>query len=371
MRDAATILFGVSGNALYSPTAATGIPCVGDSETAISWICILADEMIHALNGRERSHALIRRRTDANRRLKAAILRRDDDFQEAMMGVAISGLVQYAFGDEYSQSLHATIANMLIHEKANMEEALRCAPNLEPFYFAAQFAFGRTRIGSIMEFEEIRSSWINDIKGIFWGNSSIYPINASPEHAPGEHTVGSSISTEYIASRAAIIEIVKLSMAMLYKPSSFAKAMQFALMNELSWTILLFKDRIDLAVRFFRRLKFICQHSILESNTTAQQHELRSAAVATMLSRARRDILGEFCPYGLSASDAEITQRHITALKMFYHLRSDGQNLLLAKLLCWLEYDDVDPHSIVSIEDIIALEVQVTESWHRLNRLNT
>lgn len=354
MKDLAAILFGVSDTAIYSPTGATGVSFLGDSKVAISWMCILAEGMMNTLRGVDAGQALIQQKAQGYQQLKQAIVRRGDDFQEAMMGVAIVGLFQYGFGDTYSQDLHTTMADRLIRGKPTMEDALRSAPRLEPFYFAAQFAFGRTRIDSLHEFETIRQEWLMTMEAVF-GDFIL------------SHDSGIVDVLEYRNAKDEILQITHLALVSMHRPSCFAQAMRLAMLNELAWTVLDFQKNVHLITRFFRRLSFICQHSMIGSDGCAQ-NELKAAAVGSMVSRARRDVILEVNPESVLPSDARVTSKHITAMKMFNYLGQESQDMILSSLLQWLELNDVACTRTIGAEVYSNLECRATESWRRYNQ---
>ncbi|KPI37244.1 uncharacterized protein AB675_1519 [Cyphellophora attinorum] len=359
MKDTATILFGVSNTPLYSPCAATGMAFVGDSKVAIGWMCILAEEMISALRGQNSSHSLAQQKARGYRNLKQAILNRRDNFQDAIMGVAIAGLFQYGFGDAYSQSLHTTMADRLIRERDSIADAIQSAPHLEPFYLAAQFAFGRTRIDSAHKLAWTRQQWISDIKAVF--AASILG-----------NTLESLEATCYAHTKQRLMDTVRHALAGHHKPSSFAKAMQLTLLNEISWTVLRFKNNLAVITKYFRRFHFICQHSILDADSSGgQTHELKAAAVASMGSRARRDVVEEVMPGKLLESDADVLEKHIVALQMFYYLGEESQDWLLSSLLQWLEMNDTACVKKISDKELELLEQTVMDNWSVYDRART
>jgi hypothetical protein len=345
------MLFGVSNTPLYSPCAATGMAFVGDSKVAIGWMCILAEEIMSALRGQNDSHFLAVQKARGYRNLKQAILNRRDNFQDAIMGVAIAGLFQYGFGDSYSQSLHTTMADRLVRERVSITDAIQSAPHLEPFYIAAQFAFGRTRFDTVHKLASIRQQWISSIKTVF--DASI--LGKRPD---------SLEATRYTHAKQRLIETVRHALIAPHKPSPFAKAMQLTLLNEISWTVLGFKNNLEVITKYFKRFYFICQHSMLDAESSGgQTHELKAAAVASMGSRARRDVVEEIMPDKLLESDADVLEKHIAALQMFYYMGQESQDWLLSSLLQWLEMNDTACVKEISNEELDLLEQTVTESW--------
>ncbi len=175
------------------------------------------------------------------------------------------------------------------------------------------------------------------------------------------------IAAEYTRRETEVIKLAIESTRTDGSVSSFARGMQLTLLNELARTIIQFGSRPRLAIKAFRRMQFICLHSMIGGNSGLPICELRSAALGTMLSRARRDALTEHCPHELAQSDAEVTEMHINALKMFYYLRSEGQDLVLARLSQWLTRDEAaELVELYNEEEIAELSAQITETWYQV-----
>jgi len=327
IRDFAPTMFGTSETAFYSPSQAVGLPAVGHSKVGTQWICILADEIIHAMSGRERSQELSRQRSNGYVNLKTALRRREDKFEEALLGIVIAGLVEYSFGDTRAQSLHTIAADMLIHSRGGMENTIKAAPNLEPFYIHAQYAFGRCRIPSLDNFENITTEWLEELERILETNRSTWRKCGG---TPDRHAACQCVILEQATVQRAMESLA------VKDPSAFAVGMQLTLLVEITSALMEFAGRCSLAVKYFRRIAFICRHSMIDSGGKAETCELRAGTLASICSRARRDVIGQDIPDELLDSDTRIVKRHIVALKPFGYLTSKSQNLVLDRMISWL-----------------------------------
>lgn len=281
------------------------------------------------MSGRERSRELSLQRSNGYVSLKTALRRRQDKFEEALLAIVIAGLVEYSFGDARAQSLHTIAADMLIHSRGGMENTIKAAPNLEPFYIHAQYAFGRCRIPSLASLEKITTEWLEELQSILEIDRSVWRKCAS---TPGGH----------VACQCAILEMATVQTAMeslaVKDPSSFAVGMQLTLLVEITSALMEFAGRCSLAIKYFRRIEFICRHSMIDGRGNTEACELRAGTLASICSRARRDVIDQEIPHELFDIDTRIVKRHILALKPFGYLTNKGQNLVLDRMISWLRH---------------------------------
>lgn len=321
-------MFGTSETALYSPSRAVGLPSIRHSKIATQWICILADEILHAISGRERSRELLRQRSNGYAGLKSALRRRDDNFEEALLGIVIAGLVEYSFGDARSQSLHTIAADMLIYSQGGIENAIRAAPNLEPFYIHAQYAFGRCRIPSSTSLDTTLEQWIEELRGI------ITTDRASWRKCDNMRT--HITACQCVSLEQEVLRMVRQSLETDKKSSFFAVGMQLTLLIEVISALAEFSNQCELATKYFRRIIFICYHSMVTTRSLGETCELQAGTFASICSRARRDIIRQEHLEGLLASDTRLAKRHIIILKPFGYLHSTSQLSIIDCLDSWL-----------------------------------
>lgn len=361
IRDLAPSMFGVTANAFYSPSQATGLPAVSHSKVAIQWICILADEIIHAMGGRERTNKLYRQRAQGYQSLKIALRRRNECFEEALLGIVIAGLVEYSFGDARAQSLHTIAADMLIHSKGSIEAAFAACTHLEPFYIAAQYAFGRCRIPSLENLGRITAAWIQDVQGVLMTTKPADRQDCEVQLPDRQ----SHIFHEYTTLERELVHGVFESLKV-EDPSSFAVGMQVMLVNEAVSALLEFGCLYSLAIRFFKRIKFIVQHSMLGEHDNIESVELRAGTLASIFSRARNDVLRDYQPEELPLSNARIVKMHINSLKSFGYLKPEGQELVISRLKRWLVKSDGGISATLTAEEISDLLSQAQDTWKQL-----
>ncbi|KEF58100.1 uncharacterized protein A1O9_06023 [Exophiala aquamarina CBS 119918] len=354
-------IFGVSESPRYSPTAATGITTAIYSEVGRAWICILVDETLNVLKGGADNKALSRQRARGYHELSKALRSGDDHFQEALMGLTICGLSEFRFGTSHSRDMHVTAVDMFIRSKGGIKEALAAAPNVEPFYVSGQFGFGRCYFPSAEQLQSTIQRWKSDITSIL---SRPRPsCIATPTSSP----VAPFIRRDYRTREARIIRLAIESTDTISPPTMFAASMQLSLFLELSWLILQFGSRFDMAINLFKRIEYLVKGSFDGGVPGNKAFELRAAAFATMVSRARRDVLGNYFPTQVAESDACITGIHTDAMKMFQYLEPEGRQFIINKLANWLsrkEFSTYQPEALES--ELAVLEDQITETWARL-----
>lgn len=319
------------------------------------------DETLNILRGgtgqdRELSVQRARGFHDLNKALRSG----DEHFQEALMALTICGLSEFRFGTTHSRNMHTTAVDMLIRSKGGLRATIEAAPNVEPFYIGGQFGFGRCHIPSIERLESTIECWKTDILAIL---SSPRPIlEGRLTSIPGM----TAIRRDYRTRESRIVKLAIDSIDTIAPPTTFAAAMQLSLFTELAWTILQFGARFDLAISFFKRIEYLVKGSFDGAMLTNRAVELRAAAIATMVSRARRDILGSHAPNQLADSDVSITGIHINALKMFLYLEPEGRHLIMDKFATWLKQKEFSSQQPLILDtELAALEAQITETWIR------
>lgn len=326
-----------------------------------AWICILVDETLNVLRGGTDNKALSRQRARGYHDLSKALRSGDDHFQEALMGFTICGLTEFRFGTPHSRDMHATAVDMFIRSKGGIKETLAAAPNVEPFYVSGQFGFGRCYFPSPETLQSTIQRWKSDIMSILsTPRPSCVATLTSPSITP-------LMRRDYRNREARVIKLAIESTDTISPPTLFAASMQLSLLLELSWLILQFGARFDLAINLFKRIEYLVRGSFDGGGSGNKAFELRAAALATMVSRARRDVLGNYFPTQLAESDACITGIHIDALKMFQYLEPEGRQFIISKLANWLsrkEFSTYQPEALES--ELAVLEDQITETWVRM-----
>ena len=352
-------IFGVSDTPRYSPTAATGISTAIHSAVGRTWICILVDETLNILRGGgERTQELSLQRARGYQDLNQALRSRHEHYQEALMALTICGLTEFRFGTDRSRDMHTTATDMFLRSKGSLKEALAAAPNIEPFYISGQFGFGRCYFPTTERFESTRERWKFEMLSIL----ACARPSSEPARVQGPKSEG--LRKDYRSREARIIKVAVEATMTIAPPTMFAAGMQLNLLVELAWTILQFASRHDLAIIFLKRVEYLAKGSFVDGRSGDKSFELRGAALAAMVSRARRDVLGIYYPTELADSDASITNIHINSLKMFHYLEPEGRYLLINQFSNWLQQKEftTDQPSIAANE-LAILDAQLTETW--------
>lgn len=326
-----------------------------------AWICILVDETLNVLRGgTDQDRALSRQRARGYRDLNKALRSGDDHFQEALMALTICGLTEFRFGTSHSRDMHATAVDMFIRSKGGLRETLVAAPNVEPFYISGQFGFGRCHFPSSARLQTTIQSWKSEVMSIL---SSPRPIDATPTLFP----VAPSVRRDYRVHESRVVKLAIESIDTISPPTIFAAAMQLSLFVELAWTILQLGTRYDIAINLFKRIEYLVKGSFDGGGSGNKAFELRAAALGTMVSRARRDVLGSYFPSQLTDSDECITGIHMNALKMFQYLEPEGRNFIINKFASWLSRKEFSSNQSQMLENEMAeLEVQINETWAKV-----
>lgn len=319
------------------------------------------DETLNVLRGgTEQNRELSQQRARGFHDLNKALRSGDEHFQEALMALTICGLTEFRFGTAHSRNMHTTAVDMFIRSKGGLRETLAAAPNIEPFYVSGQFGFGRCYFPTIERLESTIECWKADILDIL---SSPRPIwDGRLTSIPGT----TATRREYRARESRIVKLALESTDTIGPPTIFAAGMQLSLFIELAWTILQFGARFDLAISFFKRIEYLIKGSFDGGVPANKAVELRAAAIATMVSRARRDILGNYTPNQLADSDVAMTGIHINVLKMFLYLEPEGRQLMINKFAVWLQRKESPNQQPLILESEIAtLQAQIIETWVR------
>jgi hypothetical protein len=232
---------------------------------------------------------------------------------------------------------------------------------VEPFYISGQFGFGRCHFPSSARLQSTIQSWKSEVMSIL---STPRPIcDAAPTLFP----IAPAVRRDYRLHESRVVKLAIESTDTISPPTIFAAAMQLGLFIELAWTILQFGTRYDLAINLFKRIEYLVKGSFDGGGSGNKAFELRAAALATMVSRARRDVLGSYFPSQLADSDECVTGIHVNALKMFQYLEPEGRIFIINKFANWLSRKDFSNHQPRNLETEMAmLEAQITESWVRI-----
>ncbi|KIV98275.1 hypothetical protein PV10_01942 [Exophiala mesophila] len=350
-------LFGVKDTPRYSPTAATGIPTSIYSDVGREWICILVDHTLNAFRDGAQSKELVRQRARGYQHLNEAIRRRNENFQGALMALTICGLTEYRFGTTHSRNMHATAVERFLKSQPSLREVLAAAPNVEPIYISGQFGFGRCYFQNFEKLEKVKMQWKADLLSIL---NSPWPTL----HYQASSSSTDIVYRQYLTKALRLGRIVVASTKTISPPTVFAASMQLNLLTETAWTLRQFGDLWHAALKFINRVEFISEGSLIGGVFGDKSFDLRGAALATMVSRARRDVLANFYPDQLADSDFLVTNMHMHALQMFQYLDPDGRALLLSKFSQWLLSIDKPTFTpLMSDAQISSLEAQINATW--------
>lgn len=354
-------IFGITDTPRYSPTAATGIPTALYSDVGREWICILVDQTLNVLRGGTQTKELVRQQARGFQHLSQALRMRHEHYQEALMALTICGLTQFRFGTSNSRNMHATVADRFLESQGSLRAVLAAAPNVEPFYISGQFGFGRCHFQDLEALERVKMQWKADLLEILNNPWPTADYQASSPSTDMNHR-------QYLIQRSKIARIAVASTKTISPPTMFAAGMQLNLLTELAWTLLRFGDLWQAALKFLNRVEFFSEGSLIGGASGDQSFELRAAALATMVSRARRDVLANFYPDQLADSDVAITSIHMNALKMFHYLDPDGRSFLLSKLSQWLQASETSSFTpLLSDAEMSSLEAQINATWFQVH----
>ena len=320
------------------------------------------DETLNVLRGGTDNKALSRQKARGYHDLSKALRSGDDHFQEALMGLTICGLCEFRFGTPHSRDMHVTAVDMFLRSKGGIKAALAAAPNVEPFYVSGQFGFGRCYFASPERLQSTIQKWKSDFMSI------LSRPRPSCVATPTSSSITPLMRRDYRTREARIIKLAIESTDTISPPTMFAASMQISLLLELAWLIVQFGNHFDSAITLFKRIDYLVKGSFDGGVPGNKAFELRAAAFATMVSRARRDVLGSYFPSQLAESDACITGIHIDSMKMFQYLEPEGRQFLLNKLINWLSRKEFSTYQLEALEpELAVLEDQIIETWLRIN----
>ena len=306
----------------------------------------------------QRSSALCRQRAEGYRALKDALRNRETRYQEVIIAMTIAGLLEWLFGSTHSQSMHVTAFDMLLRSKGTMKNALASTPGLEPCYIVAQFGFGRCTFSTWEKLEGCMNTWTSNLLGIF--------TSQRPLHEPWKSLTMAETSrrNEYRMREASLVKIIFDVLVTKQPPSMFAACMQTHLLYEFCWTLLQLGSRFDIAIQWFKRIAYLTNDSLQGGPSGDPAYELRGSVVATIVNRARRDVLANYVPLQVLDSDATITTLNINQSKMYWYLKPRGRELVFQKFYAWMsrEKHDAD-QELISKAEIYDFREQIIETW--------